>query len=396
MNELIQRKKILALILAGGKGGRLGLLTENRAKPIMPFAGNFRLIDFALSNCLHSGISDVWIIEQYELHSLNEHLANGRPWDLDRTFGGLQILPPFEHDKKADSEGGFAEGNADAIFRHQKLITKFNPDILISLSADHIYKFDFRDAIETHLEKQAAVTMVTTKLPPGETASRFGVIKADKNGRVTEFSYKPEQPESDIITTEIFVYNGKILLETLKNLTEKNGEIKDYGDELIPHLVKSKKAFEHRHTGFWRDVGTIESYFQSQMDLLAGKNNLKIDDKNWQILTRAESNVPAFIDRAAKITNSLIADGTKIYGTVKKSILSSGVIVEKGAEIEECVVLPGAVIEKGVKLKRAIIDLNTKVTAKKLKSAARREKNDILVVGQRKIQTSNGIKKENG
>ncbi len=391
MNEIIQRKKILALILAGGVGGRLGLLTENRAKPVMPFAGNYRLIDFALSNCLHSGISDVWIIEQYELHSLNEHLANGRPWDLDRTFGGFKILPPFEEREQSENDGGFAHGNADAIFRHQKLIREFNPDILICLSADHIYKFDFRDAIETHLEKKAAVTMVTTKVPPDETASRFGVVKTDKTGRVTEFSYKPDEPESDLITTEIFVYDGKILLETLSNLEEKNGEIKDYGDELIPFLVKNKTAFEHRHTGFWRDVGTIESYFQTQMDLLEDKPILKIDDKDWRILTRAGSNVPAFVHNSAKITDSLIADGTKIYGTVKKSIISAGVIVEKGAEIEECVVLPDAVIKKGVKLKRAIIDVETRVDTKKLKSAEKRKKNDILVIGKRKVQTSGEI-----
>jgi glucose-1-phosphate adenylyltransferase len=394
MNELLQRKKILALVLAGGVGGRLGLLTEKRAKPVMPFAGNYRLIDFALSNCLHSGISDVWVVEQYELHTLNEHLANGRPWDLDRTFGGLQVLPPFEDRKKSSAEGGFAHGNADAIFRHQKLIAEFNPDILISLSADHIYKFDFRDAIETHLKNRASVTIVTTKLPSGETASRFGVVKANKNGRVTDFAYKPDKPESDIVTTEIFVYDAPVMLKTLKVLNEEKGEIKDYGDELIPHLVETGKAFEHRHTGYWRDVGTIESYWKSQMDLLDGKTKLKIDDENWRILTRAESNVPAFIYDSGKITNSWIADGTKIYGAVKKSILSAGVTVEKGAEIEECVVLPGAVVEKGVKLKRAIIDADTRVSPEKLKPA-RRTKNDILVIGQRKIQTSKEISEEN-
>ena len=183
------KEKVLALILAGGKGSRLGILTENRAKPVMPFGGSCRLIDFALSNCVNSGISDVWVIEQFELHSLNEHLSNGRPWDLDRTYGGLQVLPPFEDDKKKDDKGGFAEGNADAIVRHLDFIEEFNPDILLVLSADHVYKMDFRDAIETHLEKDASVTMVTTKLPAGESASRFGVVQAAKNGRITKFDY---------------------------------------------------------------------------------------------------------------------------------------------------------------------------------------------------------------
>ena len=193
---MFPRKKILALILAGGAGGRLGLLTEKRAKPVMPFAGFYRLIDFALSNCLHSGISDVWVIEQYELHTLNEHLSNGRPWDLDRTYGGLQVLPPFERDeKKSKEKGGFAEGNADAIFRHLELIEEFAPDILIVLSADHVYKLDFRDALETHFEKKASLTMVTTRLPKGENASRFGVVETAKNGRVTRFRIQARKTE---------------------------------------------------------------------------------------------------------------------------------------------------------------------------------------------------------
>lgn len=394
MSEAVRQKKVLALILAGGVGGRLGLLTEERAKPVMPFAGNYRLIDFALSNCLHSGVSDVWVIEQYELHGLNEHLSNGRPWDLDRTYGGLQVLPPFEQRKESKNEGGFARGNADAIFRHQKFIADFNPDILICLSADHIYKFDFRDAIETHLDKKAAVTLVTTRLPKGESASRFGVVKADKSGRVTEFAYKPENPQSEIIATEIFVYDAGILLDTLEKLTEKKGKIKDYGDELIPHLVKSKRAFEHRHNGYWRDVGTIESYWQTQMDLLDEKQKLAIDDADWRILTYAPPRVPSFIYSSANITNSLISDGAKIYGAVKKSVLSAGVRVEKGAEIEECIVLPDAVIKRGVKLKRAIVDANTRVTAKKLKSLKARRKGDILVIGRRRIQTASEIKEE--
>ncbi len=204
------KEKVLALILAGGKGSRLGLLTDDKAKPVMPFGGSYRLIDFALSNCVNSQISDVWVIEQYELHSLNEHLSNGRPWDLDRTHGGLQVLPPFENDDESGDEGGFAEGNADAIYRHVDFITEFKPDILLVLSADHVYKMDFRDAIQTHLEKRASVTMVTTRLPVGESASRFGVVEIGKSGRIKKFDYKPDKPQSDLVTTEIFVYDAKV------------------------------------------------------------------------------------------------------------------------------------------------------------------------------------------
>jgi glucose-1-phosphate adenylyltransferase len=395
MLEQFTRKKILALILAGGAGGRLGLLTDKRAKPVMPFAGFYRLIDFALSNCLHSGISDVWVIEQYELHTLNEHLSNGRPWDLDRTYGGLQVLPPFERDeKKSDDKGGFAAGNADAIFRHLELIEEFNPDILIVLSADHVYKLDFRDALETHLREKASLTMVTTRLPKGENASRFGVVEAAQNGRVVDFEYKPEKPKNDLITTEIFVYEARVLIETLKKLKATRDEIKDYGHELIPFLVKQGNVFEHRLKGYWRDVGTIRSYWQSQIDLLDEKIKFVLDDDAWRILTLAAQRVPAFIYGSAEVKNSLIAQGCRVSGKVSRSILSSGVTVEKGAEVKDSIVLPEAVIEKGVKIERVIVDAGVKLSKEKMKKieAARAgSKNAIVVVGKYKVQSEKEI-----
>ncbi len=387
------------MILAGGVGGRLGLLTEKRAKPVMPFAGFYRLIDFALSNCLHSGVADVWVIEQYELHSLNEHLSNGRPWDLDRTYGGLQVLPPFQHrdDKKSgegDDKGGFAVGNADAIFRHLELIEEFNPDILIVLSADHVYKFDFRDAIRTHLEKKAALTMVTTRLPEGEDASRFGVVEAAENGRVKNFEYKPDKPRNDLIATEIFIYEARVLIESLRKLKEENDQIKDYGHELIPFLVGQGNVFEHRLDGYWRDVGTIKSYWQSQIDLLGAETKFIFDDEQWRILTLAPQLVPAFIYGSADVKNSLVAQGCRVYGKVSRSVLSSGVTIEKDSEVKDSIVLPRAVIEKGVKLERAIVDAGVKVTKakmKKIEAARKRDKNAIVVVGKYKVQGENEI-----
>jgi len=385
------KAKILALILAGGKGGRLGLLTDTKAKPVMPFGGAYRLIDFALSNCVHSGISDVWVVEQYQLHSLNEHLSNGRPWDLDRTRGGLQVLPPFESESDKD---GFASGNADAIYRHTEFIEDFAPDILLVLSADHVYKMDFRDAVETHLQKKASVTIVTTRLPKGESAKRFGVVKTDKNGRVVRFDYKPEKPEGDLITTEIFVYDAKILLDTLKKLKREKGEIKDYGNELLPFLVEKGRAFEHRLDGYWRDVGTIESYFDSQMDLLDEKQKIFFADEQWQIYTLSEQRIPAFVAAAAEVKNCLAANGSKIYGSAEHSILSSGAMIEKGAKIADCIVLPNAVIEKGVRLNRAIVDSGVRVTkekAEKIAAAQEANKKAVFVVGKRKIQSSDEI-----
>lgn len=354
------KSKVLALILAGGTGGRLETLTEDRAKPVMPFGGFYRLIDFALSNCAHSKISDVWVIEQYELNSLNEHLSNGRPWDLDRTYGGLQVLPPFENkNKKNDKDGGFAHGNADAIYRHHEFIRDFNPDILIVLSADHIYKLDFREVMEAHLKNKADLTMVTTKVPPNESASRFGVVKSDNKGRVTAFDYKPDKPESDLITTEVFVYSASKLLETLENLADKGGaenSLKDFGHELIPHYVENGRVFEYRYDSYWRDVGTVSSYWRANMDLLDGKNELNLDDKNWGILTLAAQRVPAFISADAEVNNSLIAHGCKIEGRVKHSILAAGVVIEKGAEVRDSIILQDAVIKKGAWIKGAIVD----------------------------------------
>ena len=385
------KEKVLALILAGGKGGRLGLLTDDKAKPVMPFGGSYRLIDFALSNCVNSQISDVWVIEQYELHSINEHLSNGRPWDLDRTHGGLQVLPPFQDDSEKE---GFAEGNADAIYRHVDFIREFNPDILIVLSADHIYKMDFRDAIETHLEKKAALTMVTCEVPKGESASRFGVVEADKNGLITNFQYKPDKPVSDLITTEVFVYDAKILLKTLKELSKDGKKLKDYGDELIPHLVEQKLSFEHRHKGYWRDVGTVKSYWESQMDLLDEKKKFFFDDENWRILTLSAQRVPAFISASANVKDSLISSGCHIGGNVSRSVLSSGVNVEKGAEMANSIVLPNAFIERGVNLKKVIVDTNVRVTVKRAEEIEKlrgKNKNAIIVVGKRKIQRADEI-----
>ena len=394
MNKGFYKQKILALILAGGAGGRLGLLTDRRAKPVMPFAGFYRLIDFALSNCLHSRIPDVWVVEQYELHSLNEHLSNGRPWDLDRTYGGLQVLPPFEPGDRR-GEGGFAEGNADAIFRQLELIEEFAPDLVLVLSADHVYKFDFRDAVETHLEKRAQLTMVTTKLPAGETASRFGVVEADaKTGRVKNFEYKPDKPKNDLITTEIFIYDAPVLIETLKELKKGKKTLKDYGDELIPHLVAGGEVFEHRHTGYWRDVGTIRSYWQSQIDLLDEKKTRFFEDENWQIRTLAPQFPPSFFLPSADVKNSLVAQGCHIAGVVSRSVLSSDVKIEKGAKVADSIILPGAAVEKGAVVKRAIVDAGVRVTkreAERIEEARGKNKNAIVVVGKNKIQSSDEL-----
>lgn len=355
------RPKTLALILAGGEGGRLGVLTEERAKPAVPFAGVYRLIDFPLSNCLHSGISDVWVIEQYEPHSLNEHLANGRPWDLDRTYGGLQVLPPQQTRSRKD-EGGFAQGNADAIYRHKTLIRELDPDLLLVLSADHVYKLDYREVIDRHLENEAAVTLVTTRVPPGEDASRFGVVEVDGDGRVTGFEYKPESPKSGLVTTEVFVYDASELLDTLDKLAgEDEPDLKDFGHELIPQLVSEGKAREYRLEDYWRDAGTVESYWRAHMDLLEPEPGLVLDDPAWPLRTYGQQRLPARIEGSARIGASLISPGCRIAGRVERSVLGPGAVVEEGAEVRDSVLLEKVVVRAGARIQRAILDAEVEV-----------------------------------
>jgi glucose-1-phosphate adenylyltransferase len=382
------REKILALILAGGEGGRLEVLTRQRAKPAMPFGGVYRLIDFALSNCLHSGLSDVWVVEQYELHSLNEHLSNGRPWDLDRTYGGLQVLPPNQS-KHGKEKGGFAEGNADAIYRQRSLIREFDPDVLLVLSADHLYKLDYGRLLDRHRELRADLTLVSTRVPR-EEASRFGVVEVDGEGRVTGFEYKPGKPKGDLVTTEVFAYDARKLLDTLERLAKDGGEgkegkdgeapLKDFGDRLLPRLVEEGRVFDFRHEGYWKDVGTVDSYWQAHMDLLEPEPALAPDAADWPILTTGAQRLPARIEAEARIAGSLIAPGCRVAGRVERSVLSPGVVVERGAEVRDSILLHDAVVRAGARVERAILDAGVEVgEGVRIGEAGR----DLALVGQR-------------
>lgn len=380
--------RVLTVILAGGAGSRLDGLTERRAKPVIPFGGSYRLIDFALSNSAHSGLTDVWIVEQYQPYRLNEHLANGRPWDLDRLHGGLQILPPYAARNSGSGEG-FAEGNADALWRNRAFVREFNPDLLLVLSADHVYRLDYRDVIDSHLSRAdaAAVTMVTTPVPRSE-ASRFGNVVTDSAGRVTRFAYKPEQPESDLGTAEIFVYDAHALLDSLEHLAEESGTdddapgLKDFGHELLPHLVAQGHAYEYRHAGYWRDVGTIESYFAGHQDLLAPEPPFVLDDPHWPIRTFASPRAPARIAASGRVEDSLVSPGCQIAGRVVRSVLGPGVVVEPGATIRDAIVMEGATVRADAVVDHAILDESV-VIGEKAKIGKASESASITVVGYR-------------
>jgi glucose-1-phosphate adenylyltransferase len=350
--------KILALIMAGGAGTRMDLLTERRAKPALPYAGVYRLIDFPLSNCAHSRITDVWVIEQFQAHTMNDHLANGRPWDLDRTYGGLRIIQPHT----GTPEGGWHHGNADAIYRNRRFIREFEPDLLLVLSADHIYKLDYRKVIDAHTGGEAEVTLVTTRVPI-EQAGRFGVVRVDSGGKMVDFAYKPDKPDSDIVTTEVFVYNARTLLDTIDELAEQastgedsDASLKDFGHELLPRLVERGRAYAYPLDGYWRDVGTIASYWESHMDLLAPDPPIDLDEPGWPILTFGVQRLPARIEEPARIARSLVSPGCVVHGQVIRSVLSPGVVVEQGAVVRDSVLLPGCVVEAGAWLVRAIVD----------------------------------------
>jgi len=349
----MKRPRVLALVLAGGEGGRLAPLTDERAKPALPFAGVYRLIDFPLSNCLHSGIGDVWVIQQYEPHELTRQLANGRPWDLDRTRGGLRILHPY----LGDSESGWYEGNADAIYRNREVIADHDPDVLLVLSADHVYKLDYADVVAHQVDSGAAVTMVTTRVTK-EDASRYGVVQVDRDGQIREFAYKPDAPGGNVVTTEVFAYDAPQLLRTLDELAEEGDSsgLRDFGHELLPRLVDEGAAHAFELDGYWRDVGTIEGYWEAHMELLAPEPGLTLDDPAWPILTTGLQRPPARIEASATIDGSLVAAGAHVRGTVVRSVIGPGVVVEENAHVRDAILLHDSRVGARAHVTRAILD----------------------------------------
>jgi glucose-1-phosphate adenylyltransferase len=346
---------VLALVLAGGEGGRLGPLTDDRAKPALPFAGVYKLIDFSLSNCHHSGLEDVWVVQQYEPHSLSEHLANGRPWDLDRTYGGLRVV----HPSTGDENEGMFKGNADALHRAREPIAEFGAETILVVSADAVYRLDYRVVLDAHRERGADVTLVTSDVPR-EEASRFGVVEAGRDGRVTGFTYKPDDPAGGTVTTEVFAYDAGVLLDTLAELAEDGDGLEDFGHALLPRLVERGNAWSLDLGGYWRDVGTPASYWEGHMDLLGDEPALALDDPDWPILTQAPQRVPARIEPGAELADALVSPGAVVRGRVERSVLGPGAVVEAGVTVRDAVVLERARIAADVT--RAIVDAEVEVT----------------------------------
>lgn len=355
----------VALILAGGRGSRLSPLTDHRSKPAIPFAGIYRMIDVPLSNLAHSGIRHVWVVEQYQPFTLNQHLAGGRPWDLDGTRDGLRILAPIE----GRPEDGFAAGNGHALFQQLPLLESVGAHNVIVMSADHLYQLDVREVLAQHRELGSDLTVVTTEID--EDASRYGVVRTGTGKKVTRYDYKPDQPASQKVATEIFVFRVAALRRTLDALlegvdrsdTEAVGEVLgDYGETIIPHMVADSVVHEFVYEGYWRDVGTIDAYYRAHMDLLEGKG-LELDAPGWAILPHSDPYAPAYLAPSSQVTGSMVAHGARVHGQVETSVIGPGVTLEAGARVERSILMGDTVVPAGAHLQSVIVDVGASVPA---------------------------------
>jgi len=352
--------KIRAVILAGGEGSRLGVLTAKRAKPAVPFAGKYRIIDFPLSNCVNSGIFDLMVLAQYRPQSLIEHIGSGAPWDLNRDFtGGIKILTPY----KARNDSDWFAGTADAVQQNFSFIKRDLPDLVLILSGDHIYTMDYEPMISFHLDQQADLTMGTINVPI-EQASRFGILATDKKYRVTSFLEKPAEPPSTLANMGVYLFNRELLDKILWDDRLNSDSSHDFGKNIIPNLVASKaRVFAFPYTGYWMDVGTAQSYWQAHMDMLSPTPKLKLYNRSWIIHTRTEERPPARLPASAHVYASMVCDGCYIGADarVESSVLSPGVVIRPGAVVRESIILTDSVIESGAVIERAIIDRRCRI-----------------------------------
>ena len=347
--------KIRAVILAGGEGSRLGVLTAKRAKPAVPFAGKYRIIDFPLSNCVNSGIFDLMVLAQYRPQSLIEHIGSGAPWDLNRDFtGGIKILTPY----KARNDSDWFAGTADAVQQNFSFIKRDLPDLVLILSGDHIYTMDYEPMISFHLDQQADLTIGTINVPI-EQASRFGILATDTKYRVKSFLEKPENPPSTLANMGVYLFNREVLDKFLWEDRLDPDSSHDFGKNIIPNLLRSDaRLFAFPYTGYWMDVGTAQSYWQAHMDMLSPTPKLKLYNRSWIIHTRTEERAPARLPSTAHVYASMVCDGCYIGADarVESSVLSPGVVIRPGAVVRESIILTDSVIESGAVIERAIID----------------------------------------
>ncbi len=345
------KKKCVAMLLAGGQGSRLGVLTGKIAKPAVPYGGKYRIIDFPLSNCTNSGIDTVGILTQYKPLELNDYIGSGKPWDLDRLNGGVHILPPYQGQKGGD----WYKGTANAIYQNLEFIERYNPEYVLILSGDHIYKMDYSKMIDQHEATGAACTISVLEVSL-EEASRFGIMNTNPDGSIYEFEEKPKNPKSQLASMGIYVFTWEKLKKYLTEDNENPQSDNDFGKNVIPLMLSAGELMMvYRFSDYWKDVGTVDSLWEANLDLLNPRIDLNLSDKDWRIYSRTVALPPQYISDTAKVEHSLVTDGCEVYGTLDYSILFENVTVEKGASVEYSLVMPGAVIKRGAKVKYAII-----------------------------------------
>ena len=343
------KKEMIAMLLAGGQGSRLGVLTSKMAKPAVAFGGKYRIIDFPLSNCINSGIDTVGVLTQYQPLRLNTHIGIGIPWDLDRNVGGVTVLPPYE--KSTNSE--WYTGTANAIYQNLEYMEQYNPDYVLILTGDHIYKMDYKIMLDYHKANNADITIAAMPVPI-EEAKRFGIVVTDDDNRITEFEEKPENPKSNLASMGIYIFSWKVLKNALIALKDQNEC--DFGKHVIPYCFENnKRLFAYEYNGYWKDVGTLNSYWEANMELIDIIPVFNLYEEFWKIYTRTDAIPPQYISSDAFIEKSIIGDGSEIYGKVYNSVIGSGVVIEEGAVVRDSIIMQDTVIGKNTSVEKAII-----------------------------------------
>ena len=344
-------KDCVAMILAGGQGSRLGALTKNVAKPAVPFGGKYRIIDFPLSNCVHSGINTVGVLTQYQPLELNRYIGNGNPWDLDRSHGGVYVLPPYQSAKA----GEWYKGTANAIYQNLSFLESFKPENVLILSGDHIYKMHYGEMLKAHKESGAAVTIAVMPVP-WEEASRFGIMNVDEEGTITDFEEKPAEPKSNLASMGIYIFTYEVLKKYLEADERDPSSANDFGKNIIPTMLENgEKMVSFRFEGYWKDVGTILSLWEANMDLVDQPPKFDLNDRSWSIYSRNMALAPHYVGQNAKITNSTVTEGCFIDGEIKHSVIFGGVELGEGSVVSDSVIMPGAKIGKNVVIEKAVI-----------------------------------------
>ncbi len=355
--SVLKKNECVAMLLAGGQGSRLGVLTQKIAKPAVPYGGKYRIIDFPLSNCVNSGIDIVGILTQYQPLELNDYVGSGKPWDLDRLDGGVHILPPYQKSKGGD----WYKGTANAIYQNIHFIEKYDPEYVLVLSGDHIYKMDYSEMIKAHKESGADCTIAVMEVP-FEEAPRFGIMNTKEDGTIYEFEEKPANPKSNLASMGIYVFTWDKMREYLIADEKNKASHNDFGKDIIPAMLyNGEKMMAYRFQGYWKDVGTVESLWDANLDLLNPKLDLKLDSADWKIYSRTGWLPPQYISENAKVENSLVSDGCFVGGNLDYSVLFENVTIEEGATVEYSLIMPGAVVKKGAHVQYAIVAENVKI-----------------------------------